>query len=243
MRGDINNLPPWDELSKDVKAQYRRFFEKHGTHINVQTVLGGIMRITSHDNIDEGQKMVLSGKADAPVVAVRRMDVGATAPRTSGTDRRSTSSSDSITVSLEGGSTFTSDLTRILKDLFGHGFTQGSIQNWIDIRARWVDALQTNPGFCADHKDNQYEWLFKIAEITSKQQKYLQRASEWYLWRTAKDEEPDSRDGHSELLRNNNMQAAIDAHDRILAIWKERLKQWLNNRADDSRNPRRRTSN
>lgn len=140
-----------------------------------RSVLGGVLRITSRDDWNSEQETVLkvlSGKAGGPVAAPIAGDVGAGASHEITEDRHSTSGNDSISVLLEGGNPVADELTSVAVDIFNHNreFTQGSplLRSWLRIQERWVDALQTDPVFCADYPDNRYERLFNLAGITSK---------------------------------------------------------------------------
>lgn len=210
-------LPRWNRFSDHAKAEYRRFFEKYGTHINVQAVLGGVSYGNTMRYIDE-PKMSPNSSADINVAMAGRVD-GGSLPRDTSVERHSTYGSHSISMLLEGQSTTASDLTSSLKDRFGVAQKWPASSNCIDIRPRQVDALQADPGFCTYYADHQYEWLFKLAGITSTKRRHLQRASEWYL-----------TGNHLETC-NNSLQAAIDAHDSLLSLWMEKVKQWLCHRS------------
>ena len=199
IRAEIDALPPWDESSQEVKAQYRMFFGKHGTHFNVQAALGGVLRVMSRDNFNKEQESVLrmiSANVDSPITALIGVNAGGSASHNGTEERRSASARGSISIIREGGKVVASDLTSKLEDLFDHfrEFTPGSpwLQSWLDIRARWVAALETDPAFCADDPGTCYHWLHELDGITLIQKMDLRLASDWYLRGPVEDNQPSS---------------------------------------------------
>jgi hypothetical protein len=232
LRLEINKLPPW-ESSEDVKAQYRAFFDKHGTHINDRAALGGVLRLTSHGNFDAMQETVLktmSGQASVPAGETIGANIAAAASRKKTEDVHSTSDSGAVSVFLEGGDAVASELTSAAKGIFDHHDTiraEPRLQSWFQVRARWVDALQTDPVVCADHPDTHYCWLFGLDGIPDTQRKDLQRASEWYL----RDEQPapDSSAGPAEaplIPRAKNLDRVEKALSVAQRKWWDPLKFW-----------------
>jgi len=196
---EINKLPPWDGSSKEVKTQYHMFFMRHGTHFNVQATLGRVLGVMSCNNFNEEQEMVLrmiNANVDSPVTALIGVNARAAASRKRTKERHSTSGSGSISISREGGKVVASDLTSKLEDLFNHfhKYTPNSpwLQSWLEIQARWVSALETDPVFCADDPGTCYHWLYDLDKITLTQKMDLQLASDWYLWGPVEDNKPKS---------------------------------------------------
>jgi len=187
MRQEIAALPRWGE-SSEVQARYRRFFVMFGTHVNVRAVFGGVLRIVVRGDSkleEETVRRALGGNADVPVATHIGAKVGMQAKRDKNDDHYKGAGERLITVDRDGGRVVASQLTGALEELFAYLLQVSpdspAPQKWIDVRTRWVEALEDDSVFCADDPETQYLWLYSLKGLTETEQWDLQRASEWYL--------------------------------------------------------------
>ena len=180
---EISKLPRW---SPDNKEDYHDFFESHGTHVVVCAVLGGILRILSRGATSMDTRMVekvLNAEVDAPILTKVGVDLKLGGGRSQKKNNRKSVDNAQITVFRDGGEAVASELPRVLEQLFSHLHDPSRTQppNWSDIRARWIEALKTDPVLCPDDPQTQYWWLYQLDGLTDHHRTDLKAASKSYL--------------------------------------------------------------
>jgi hypothetical protein len=219
IRRQINALPPWDGSSERVKAQYDTFFGTHGTHVNVQAALGGVLRVLSSSSSNQDSERVVKAlgvTADAPFAAQIGLSAQLSAMRRRSHGRRAAVARGLITVSRDGGRAVAKQLTGALEDLFAYArnpsgaMEPSPLQNWVKIRTQWIDALETDPAFCAGDRQTQYMWLYELDGLGPTQRADLEHASKWYLDNTTS-------------LRKKNLEQVDNAITEVRVRWYRRF--------------------
>ena len=182
---EIKALPHWD-ASEGAKSDYGTFFGKHGTHVNVQAALGGVLWIRSHSSSSEKRKKLrraLEITAEVPIASQVGVTAEVSAKHTRSGNEHVFSSDREIEVFRVGGGSVASQLTSALEELANlRGGSPESLQNWVNIRTRWIVALDTDPAFCAADLETRYMWLYELNGIDRERKADLRQASEWYLY-------------------------------------------------------------
>jgi hypothetical protein len=184
---EIETLPPWEGgTSEDVRQRYNTFFNKHGTHVITGIVLGGVLRISCQDDFsldEQTVKLALQAKAEGLVPASICGNSYPAVGIGKGKDVIELRSASNVTVICEGGRNIADRISENLKELFSclrDSPTEIS-RDWIQSRADWMAALETDPAFCREDPETTYTWIFDCEGLDQSQKRDLQAASKMYL--------------------------------------------------------------
>jgi hypothetical protein len=240
MLHQIEKLPRW---STETDSQYRDFFASYGTHVILRAALGGILRIVAQGEKMMDEKLVknaLEAKVDAPILSLVNVTAGVGAG--TGKTRNSVRSTgrSQVTVFRDGGGKVSSQLTEALEKLFTHieNPSLPAPSDWTDVRMKWIDALDTDPVFCADDGETDYQWIYNCDGLTSEQRNDLKQASEAYLRDPAENGSlsappslPDPKkfdpDEVGALPREKNLVDVDGSLSFARKRWKSRFGRWV----------------
>jgi len=208
----IKALPHWDDGSSEVKEQYRRFFSNHGTHVNVQAAIGGTLCVVVQGGSEaETDKFLktLHISAAAPV-APQFVTAGAAAGYQGSRAEDRSLAQASISIKRIGGKIVDIQLSTILHELFAFCRSRPSqpspVTGWVDVRSRWIEALEKDSAFCPRDPETRYVWLSDLEGLSSQQNRDLRTASKWYL---RGDDTPSAQRGQGNSAR---LDATIQEH-------------------------------
>ncbi|KAJ6488914.1 hypothetical protein C8R45DRAFT_1074063 [Mycena sanguinolenta] len=160
----ISRLPPWSEASK---PRYTQFFSNHGTHVVSAVALGGTLRVTLSDVSEGINQRPAKGRITGPKNKAKGL-------------ARNTAN---VSIVREGGGSAAPDLVGLLQSHFKQLPSRSNAFDWPsdELRIQWTKALDREPTFCPDSPCTQYEWLYTLDGLTSKQREDLRHATHFFL--------------------------------------------------------------
>ncbi|KAK6996886.1 hypothetical protein R3P38DRAFT_2390906, partial [Favolaschia claudopus] len=177
MRSIISLLGPWSENNSFSRDRYYGFFSSYGTHVVVRLAVGGKLRIARWGGT----------KAAAASGRRKRRDFGGgmNVPKFAfgGNEKHKRNEEpedeEVIQVHCEGGSEIAPELTSELKTYVESHRSAG----WpnVEIRKKWISAIEMEPAFCPDAEETEYMALFSLGGLTSEQRDSLREAFNSYL--------------------------------------------------------------
>jgi hypothetical protein len=198
----------------------------HGTHINVQAALGGVLRIAvQHRSTGEESEILqaLQASSDVPLASHVGGAAEAFASGHRNKSKNMLSAKGLIEVDRIGGVIDDAQLTATLNQLFAffcdHFPGTPPTQGWVDVRTTWIDSLKTDPAFCPRDPETRYLWLSDCGGLTGPQKSDLKKATDWYLRRSRR-QDPSP----TESLRNDNNNRVETAIQTAKETWWKRFK-------------------
>ena len=229
MRKVINALPRWDDGSLDVKKQYGGFFSNHGTHVNLQAAMGGTLCVVVEGGTAEETDEflhTLQTSGDIPLAPqFVKARANAAYHRTKGKDRSSAKAS--ILIDRIGGKVVDTQLSTTLHEVYALCCSNSSqfsaVHGWVDVRTRWIQALETDSAFCPGDPETRYSWLCDLGGLSLEQKIDLRTASEWYL-------RGDDTMSNTDSLRQGNLdrvEGKIEEHISWFSKTWHRIWSWF----------------
>ncbi|KAJ7328888.1 hypothetical protein DFH08DRAFT_940517 [Mycena albidolilacea] len=177
----IKQLPRWSSKSKQ---QYEEFFFNHGTHVVTRMALGGDIRVVVQD-LQESRKNKRERGADTksslPGLNQLGFDIGTSAGYESTRHAQNTRGRRNIQIFRDGGRAVAAELTGILENHFQQ-LSDGTVPySWPgkEIHRRWIHALESDPAFCRDNEQTDYQWLHTLGGLNESQVEDLRHPSRY----------------------------------------------------------------